>query len=146
MDEIIKLLDASLDYVSHEIKDDIMFIMVESNRKELPCPYCGVPSSKVHSRYLRKFQDMPIQGKKVVIILDNRKMFCINPECTNKTFAENFSFLPKKAKRTKRLENEILEISLHCSSIAASKLLANGIADIGKTAICRLLKKQHFGN
>ena len=145
MDEIIKLLDPSLDYISHDIKDDFIFIMVESNRKELNCPYCRKPSSKEHSRYRRKFQDKPIQGKKVIISLDNRKMFCKNPECSHKTFAENFSFLPRKAQRSQRLEKEILEISLHCSSIAASKILSNGVADIGKSALCRLLKKHRDG-
>ena len=142
MDEIIKLLDPNLDYISHEIKDDFIYIMVESNKREINCPYCGNPSAKVHSRYRRKFQDKPIQGKKVVIILDNRKMFCQNPECSNKTFAESYSFLPRKSQRSQRLEQEILDISLHCSSIAASKILSNGVVDIGKSAICRLLKKQ----
>ncbi|WP_209125552.1 transposase family protein [Alkalihalobacillus sp. BA299] len=33
----------------------------------------------MHSRYKRSFQDLPIQGKKVLITLSNRKMFCDNP-------------------------------------------------------------------
>ena len=146
MDEIIKLLDESLNYVSHEVTDDYMLIMVSSNLEELVCPYCGTPSSKVHSLYQRRFQDLPIQGKKVMIVIENRKMFCKNPECVHKTFAEGFIFLPKNAKRTKRLEDEILRVCLNCSSVAASQLLSNGTADIGKSAICRLLKKRSSGN
>jgi len=146
MDEIIKLLDIGLDYVSHEIKDGFMIITVKSNRGELICPFCGTPSSKVHSLYPRKFQDLPIQGKKVIIIIENRKMFCYNPECRHKTFAENFPFLPQNARRTKRLTDEMLRVSLNCSSVSASRLLSNDTADIGKTAICRLLKKQRPGD
>ena len=141
MDEIIKLLDESLDYVSHEIIEDVIFIEVESNRQELRCPYCGATSSNVHSFYPRKFQDLPFMGKKVMIIIENRKMFCKNPDCKHKTFAESFDFLPSHARRTQRLEDEIIRTSLNCSSVAASKLLSWGIADIGKTAICRILKK-----
>ena len=79
MDEIIKLLDGNLDYISHKIIDDTIFINVVSNRKEVTCPHCGKPSSKTHSHYKKSFQDLPIQEKKVMVILSNRKMFCNNP-------------------------------------------------------------------
>lgn len=46
MDEFIKLLDPSLDYISHEIIGDTIFIRVASNREEAVCPYCGHASSK----------------------------------------------------------------------------------------------------
>lgn len=99
MDEFIKLLDKNLEYVNHEIINDTCYITVISNRKEVNCPFCGQISTKVHSTYERKFQDLPIQGKKVVMILKNRKMFCSNPDCNHTTFAERFMFLSKKAKK-----------------------------------------------
>lgn len=76
MDEIIKLLDPVLDYIRHEIEKDIIYIYVKSNREGFKCPHCGKASTKVHSRYERSFQDLPIQGYKVVIVLTNRKFFC----------------------------------------------------------------------
>ena len=146
MEELIKMLDENLDYVAHEIQDEYILITVTANRKELICPRCNTPSSKVHSCYPRKFQDLPIQGKKVYIVIENRKMFCKNPKCEHKTFAESFSFLPRNGKRTMRLEEEIVKISLTCSSLTASKLLSARVANIGKTAICRLLKKRQSRN
>jgi len=142
MDEIIKLLNENLDYLSHEIKDDCYYIKVASNRKETRCPFCGAVSEKTHSTYERTFQDLPIQGKKVIIVLDNRKIFCNNPECSHKTFAERFDFLSNKAKKTQRLEDEIVRVSLNCSSIAASELLKKNVVDVGKSTICSLLKKR----
>ena len=44
MDELIKLLDENLDYVSHEIIGDFYYIKVTSNRKEVRCPFCGTVS------------------------------------------------------------------------------------------------------
>ncbi|MBU3190449.1 transposase family protein [Clostridium bowmanii] len=79
MDEIIKLLDKNLDYESHTIIDDTIFINTISNREEVICPYCGKPSSKVHSHYKKTFQDLPIQGKKVTVILNNRKNVLLQP-------------------------------------------------------------------
>jgi transposase len=142
MDEIIKLLDKNLDYVSHEIREDVMYITVKSNKAEVACPFCGGASSKVHSAYRRTIQDLPIQGKKVVLIINNRKMFCKNPECNHTTFAETFPFLPKKSKKTERLKEEILRLSLNCSSVAAAELLSQSVVSIGKSAICRYIKKQ----
>lgn len=142
MDEIVKLLDEHLEYIIHEIIGDTIFINVVSNRDTVICPYCGTPSSKVHSRYDRSFQDLPIQGKKVRVILNNRKMFCNNPDCNHTTFAESFDFLKFKAKKTKRLENEIINISMNVSSLTATDFLKESVADVGKSTICNLLKKR----
>lgn len=146
MDEFIKLLDENLEYVNHEIIDDTIYINVISTREKVICPYCGKASSKVHSHYSRSFQDLPVQDKKVTIILNNRKMFCNNPDCQYTTFAENFDFLSFKAKKTKRLEEEIINISMNVSSLTATKFLRNSVADIGKSTVCNLLKKRYPNN
>ena len=144
MDEFIKLLDKNLEYVSHKIIDDTIYIDVISTRGEITCPYCGKPSSKIHSRYKRSFQDLPMQDKKVKIILSNRKMFCNNPDCQHTTFAENFGFLPFRAKKTKRLDDKIINMSMNLSSLTATNLLRNNVASIGKSTVCNLFKKKKF--
>lgn len=142
MDELIKLLDKNLDYVSHEIVEDMIFIDVISNRGEPICHFCGEPSSKTHSYYKRSFQDLPIQSKKVKITLNNRKMFCKNKDCNHTTFAEKFEFLTSKGTKTKRLEDEIINISMNVSSLTATFILRNSVANVGKSTICNLLKKR----
>ena len=142
MKDLIKELDEHLEYVDHEIEGEELRIYVQSNRDVVKCPYCGQESGKCHSLYERSFQDLPIMGKKTKIILTNRKMFFQNPDCGHKTFAERFDFLTYKGKRTKRLTNKIIEIALHTSSVAASGSIKDGIADVGKSTICTLLKKR----
>ena len=143
MDELIKLLDPGLDYISHEIVGDTIFIRVASNKGEAVCPYCGHASSKKHSVYERSFQDLPIMGMKSKIIIQNRKMFCTNPECGHKTFAETFGFISPKAKKSNRLLEKIIDVSLNVSSVNAAEMLRDGIADVGKSTICNLLKKKY---
>ena len=46
-----KLFDENLEYVKHEVIGERITILVKS-------------SKKVHSRYERSFQDLPIQSKK----------------------------------------------------------------------------------
>ena len=41
---------------------------------ELECPFCGRKTPKVHSIYEREIQDLPMQGKKVILLVDTRKM------------------------------------------------------------------------
>ncbi len=142
MDQFVKLLDENLDYITHEIIDNTIYIKVASNRDTVNCKYCSSPSNKIHSHYNRSFQDLPIQGKKVIVVIKNRKMFCVNPDCDKKTFAETFNFLSYKAKKTNRLEDQIINISMNVSSLAAEQILKGSIANVGKSTICNLLKKK----
>ncbi len=144
MDEFIKLLDSNLEYLSHEIRNDTMYVEIKSNKTEFKCPHCGTASSKVHSKYKRTFQDLPIQGKKVTININNRKIFCINPDCKHTTFAESFNFIRFKGKKTKRLEKEIVDWALNTSSVTASNILSNKIVKVSKSTVCNLLKKRSF--
>ena len=143
MESIIKMLDTSLEYISHELIDDTLYITVISNKQDLKCPNCGTVTNKVHSRYSKSFQDLPIQGKKVILLLKNRNMFCVNEKCSKYTFSETFTFLDSKAKKTKRLVEEIIRVSLTQSSISASKYLSESTVEIKKSSICNYLKKNN---
>jgi transposase len=145
MDEFIKLLDPSLNYIEHMTKDKKCIITVESNRKEAICPYCGMASSKIHSMYKKEFQDLPIQDNQVIILIRNRKMFCINPECSHKTFSERFDFIQYKARKTERLIKKILSMSSRLSSVVASTMLKSDTAEVSKSTICRMIKKNASG-
>ena len=141
MNGIITFPDERLQYVSHKEEWQIFTIHVESTSLEAKCPYCGEMSKRVHSRYLRKLQDLPIQGKKVRLIIENKKYFCFNNDCGHKTFAEPFLFFKPKATKTTRLQEEILRVSLTQSSVSAATYLKRSVADVGKSTICNLLKK-----
>ena len=141
MEEIVKLIDSEMEYVTHAIEEDRVIIEVKSRRIEVECPFCGEKSKKVHSVYVRKFQDLPVGGKKVEVEIANKKYFCRNAECSNTTFAETFDCLPYNGRRSKRLTEEIIRISKEVSSKTASELMSKTTANVGKSTICELLKK-----
>ncbi|BAH06649.1 transposase family protein [Clostridium kluyveri] len=141
MEKLFKSLDTELEILDYKIKSDKIIITLVSNRKNVVCPYCNQASQKVHSFYQREVKDLPIMDKKVILLLNTRKMFCDNPMCSHKTFAERYSFLRYKARKSERLIQRILDISASVSSMTAADFLSKNIADIGKSTICSLLKK-----
>ena len=146
MNEIVSLPDERLCYVSHENEGTTIKIYVQSIDEQATCPYCREMSSKVHSRYIRVLQDLPIQGNKVKLLIENKKWFCLNKDCPHKTFAESFTFYEPNATKTKRLQEEILRVSLTQSSLSATRYLRASVADVGKSTICNMLKKTRETN
>lgn len=141
MQELLEMLDPNLIYDGHEIVDGVIYITASSGKGICKCPYCGAESFSVHSTYQRIFQDLPIQGHNVNILLNCRKMFCKSAGCSHTTFAERFQYLKKNAKKTERLKDQIINIALETSSVAASGTLGREAIKASKSTICLLLKK-----
>jgi transposase len=141
MKEIVQMLSEQLEYVSHKIREDVITINAKSKNTQAKCPFCGEMSDRVHSHYKRRLQDLPIQGKKAKLLIDRKKYFCDNEECRHGTFVEQFEFFEGKATKTRRLQEEILRVSLTQSSTSAARYLRASVADVGKSTICNLLKK-----
>lgn len=146
IDEFIKILDKDLECTEYKVKPENKqcILFVQSVRRYVNCPYCNTESSKVHSTYQREIQDLPLQNLQVILLLSTRKMFCSNPECKHKTFAERFDFVSIKGKKTERLINRIIDTSMSLSSTEAASLLKGESIAVCKSSICDLLKKNAF--
>ena len=141
MEEFILSLDPNYRLDGCRIKDNTVVYEISSLLESVECPYCGEASSKVHSCYQREIQDLPMQNKKVILLVKTRKMFCKNEACIKKTFSEKHLFVAANGKKTKRLERNIIYTSVQLSSVGASKVLKSNGIDICKSSICSLLKK-----
>ncbi|PKM56672.1 MAG: hypothetical protein CVU98_10060 [Firmicutes bacterium HGW-Firmicutes-3] len=141
MNEFIKSLNVDYTLVDYKNKSDTIVFRIKSELDSANCPYCETQSCKIHSRYEREIQDLPIQHKQVILLVLTRKFFCSNPECTHKTFAEKHDFASRNGQMSLRLNNHIVNTSLKLSSIESSKLLESEAIKVGKSSICSLLKK-----
>ncbi len=126
MDEFIKLLHKDYELVQYQMKDKAIIFHIQSSGKELACPFCGSKSMRTHFVYEREIQDLPIQEKKVILLVIARKMFCGNPQRQHTTFAAAHPFAVPKAQKTNRLVKNILHTSEQLSSLNASKLFKSG--------------------
>ena len=142
MQDYIDMLSNNLKYISKTVDGNSITFLVESKVINSTCPYCGEVSTRCHSKYKKSFDDLPLNNKKVTIEIYNRKMFCDNDKCDHKTFCETYDFVDRRAKKTKRLINYILDVSTNMSSIAAQKILRKNGIKICKSTICTFLKKR----
>lgn len=69
MDFIVKDLDSNYRLDAFRNKADKIIFEISSAISTANCPYCGKESKRIHSRYQREVQDLPIQGKKVVLLV-----------------------------------------------------------------------------
>ncbi|OTW74716.1 hypothetical protein BK702_32735 [Bacillus thuringiensis serovar cameroun] len=142
MKKILSSLDSNIQYLNHEFRGDTIVFQAKTKCVKATCPYCGIETYKVHSKYHRVFQNLPVSTFETIIHLELLKFFCINTDCSYTTFSAPLSFIGPKARKTKRLEKEILALSLEMSSISSAKRLNQQKIKISKSTICRLIKKK----
>ncbi|MGO9772398.1 MAG: transposase family protein [Roseiarcus sp.] len=49
--------------------DDSTVVTIHGTNAISACPSCGVVSDRIHSRYPRRLADLPIAGRRVVLVL-----------------------------------------------------------------------------
>ncbi|WP_224995226.1 ISL3 family transposase [Cesiribacter sp. SM1] len=73
------------------------------------CPLCNSLSTRIHSCYERKLQDLPISGKVVELRLCTRKFFCQQQGCPRKIFAQQQeSCLKRYGRRLLRVGEQVI--------------------------------------
>lgn len=70
------------------------------------------------------------------------KFICENKECSKTTFSESFNCVEFKSKKSKRLIEYIVDLSMRVSSVNASNILSKNVVNVGKSTIYNILKKR----
>lgn len=100
-------------------------ILASTEASASRCPECGYPSRRVHSRYRRTLADLPWGGVPVSLRITVRKLFCDNPLCRRKVFAERVGGVARRyARRTDRQRGALEDIGLALGGRAGAKLAA----------------------
>ena len=89
---------------------DSITLIVKTILPHGSCPQCGCPSSRVHSRYIRRVADLPWHGVSVKLELYARRFRCEHSLCAQRIFGERLpSIVAHYARRTARL-SAVLEL------------------------------------
>ncbi|MEU1550953.1 ISL3 family transposase [Nocardia sp. NPDC005745] len=109
--------------------------------KPVECPCCAAVSRRVHSRYRRRLSDTAISGRKVVIARRIRRLFCDNPACGRRTFAEQVPKLAARyARRTLLLEQVLRPVALALGGRAGARLTGHLAAQVGRMTLLRRIR------
>ncbi len=87
------------------------------------CQGCHSQSQRIHSSYQRQLQDLPWQGRPVVILLAARRFYCVNDGCRRLTFAERLADVAcLSGRRTIRLRDLQHQLGLALGGEAGARL------------------------
>lgn len=136
----LKELSPNLKYLNHIENDKEIIINVESKIKKLSCPMCGYESDSVNTKYLKKIEDLPINNKIVNIKIMNRVMECKNPNCSQKTFSEQYDFMEINDTKTTRLLEKIREVASKYTLRKAAEVLKSEGIKVGKSTLGNIKK------
>lgn len=128
--------------ISVDNQADHINIYVQSRQRICLCPNCCEPSTKLHSYYTRKFNDLPTFGKACRIFLKSRKYYCLTDECPLKIFTERYEDHFKPCRRTtKRLEEKLLDTVLELGGKPAERICRHFSIPVSDTTLLRLINR-----
>ncbi len=85
---------------------EVLLIEVVPRRTSANCPGCGASTSAIHERRLQQKQDLGVDGKRVVLLLNRRRFRC--REC-NKVFTEPDDICGWRRRTTERFRRHLRE-------------------------------------
>jgi transposase len=93
--------------ITAEKEDGKVSIYVRSKQSGSKCPNCNELSSRIHSYYTRKIMDLPMASSQTWLLVNARKFYCHNINCSRKVFTERFSeHIVARKKVTKRVNEK----------------------------------------
>jgi transposase len=126
--------------VRTELAGSLLCIRARTRAGAAACPACGHSSRRVHSRYERRLADAAIGGRRVIIWLQVRRLFCGEPGCAKRTFAEQVPGLTARYARKTPLLTELLQnIAVALAGRAGCRLARALQAMASRSTLLRLV-------
>jgi transposase len=121
---------------------DNITIIAASEACSATCPSCGGLSRRVHSTYERRVQDLPLQGRTVVIRVHARRFRCLDQACARRTFVEPLSGATvRRAWRTCRLSDLQRHVGLAAGGEAGARLAQRLAMPVSPDTLLRLVTR-----
>lgn len=105
------------------------------------CPDCGTASRRVHSRYVRTLVDTGIGGRETTLALTVRRLFCDQPSCPRKTFAEQVPGLTTRhGRRTAPAASLAEAVAMALGGRPGARLADRLALPISRTSLIRVIR------
>ncbi len=125
-----------------QMGDGTVAAAARSGEARSRCPDCGIPSGRVHSRYVRSVSDLPAHGKLVRIALTVRRFRCGTGSCPRMIFAERFGedIVAPYARRTARLQTIVHHLGLALGGRPGQGLARRLLMPVSKDTLLRTIR------
>jgi transposase len=128
-----------------ERRENVTVVTTHGAAPSCICPSCGQASRRVHSRYMRRVQDLPTGGHQVLLQLVARRFVCGAVGCRRKIFAERFGagIVEAFARRTGRLETLVHHLGLALGGRPASVFARRLQMPVSNDTVLRTVRRRH---
>ena len=82
-------------------------MIIEQTAREGPCPACGVLTSVVKERPLRRLKDLPASGQMVELWWRKRRLECREAQCRRHSFTQVCGAVRPHGRVTERLRHRV---------------------------------------
>lgn len=119
-------------------------IKMFTRSKSCKCPKCGSVSEHGHGTYERKIQDLPVFGKRTVLLVNAYEYQCDNPDCSVSTFVENMEgFLDYYSRMTGRCADFICSLAMETSCEGCARICRQMNIKTSGDSVIRLLMRRY---
>jgi hypothetical protein len=107
------------------------------------CPSCGTVSRRVHSRYRRHVNDLPLSGRIAQLLVIARRFRCDAVLCGRQIFTERFAegMLAPSARRTARLDSIVHHLGLALGGRPAAGFAKSLMLPVSKDTLLRVVRR-----
>ncbi|MBG0831883.1 ISL3 family transposase [Planomonospora sp. ID67723] len=125
-----------------EDEGDLIRIVARTRDEPVPCPVCGALTGRVHGYCGRTITDLPVDGRRVVVSLQVRRLLCPAREYPRQTFREQVpGLLERYQRRTSRLTGQLSAVVKELAGRAAARLSTVLAVTVSKSTALRLLMR-----
>ncbi len=125
-----------------QMEDGATVITARSATTEAPCPACGAPARRVHSRYVRTLADLPLCGRPVRLRLMVRRLRCEVPACPRRIFTERLEPVGPWARRTARLDAVAHQLGLALGGRPSAGFAGRLMMPVSNDTLLRLVRRR----
>jgi transposase len=134
--------DQNVEVIHSLMEPEDLYVVIKVCSTHTRCPGCKHLSSRRHSRYARKADDLPVSDRSVHLTILLHKWFCVNAKCEIKIFTERLDWLNPSGRKTTRLEKLIRYVGFSNNCLVAEKVCRKMHISISHDAILYRVKKE----
>jgi transposase len=128
--------------VIEDVQDagEVICLRARTADRAVACPDCGAVTARVHGYCERTVTDVPVDGRRVRVLVRVRRMRCPVPGCARQTFREQVpGVLDRYQRRTSRLTGQVGAVARELAGRAGARVLTELGAAVSRHTALRVL-------